>query len=80
MRSRWPSSISPAARASPIGPRLYHCPGPGISRLSPARADGAVDRTANQSETTNPSNPHSSRNTWVSSHSFSEQKVPLSRL
>ena len=40
----------------------------------------AVERAANQSVTTKPSKPQSSRNTVVSSHSCSEQNVPFSRL
>ena len=75
-RSRSTSpSASAAARRAPSA-----APGPGISRSSPARAGSTVVRTANQSEITTPSQPHSSRRMVVSSRSWAEQWVPCRRL
>ncbi len=79
MRSTVARSTSPASTAS-VSARPNHCGGPGISRSRPALAAGAVLCVPNQSEITNPSKPHSSRRTVVSSHSCSLQYVPLRRL
>ena len=55
-------------------------PGPGISRSTPASADAAVPVTPNQSVTTKPSNPHSSRRMPPSRSWCSVHQRPLSRL
>ncbi len=55
-------SRTAATSASPHGPD-----GPGIARSSPALPAPTVPRAAIQSETTSPSQPHSSFNTAFSS-------------
>ena len=64
-----------ATSASPHGP----C-GPGMTTSSPALADAAVERVANQSETTTPSNPSSSFSTPVISGSLSVMLTPSTEL
>ena len=54
--------------------------GPGISRSRPAAAEAVVERVANQSETTNPSKPHSSRRISRSRRGCSQAWTPPRRL
>ena len=64
-----------ATRSSP-----YTRTGGGISMVSPAFAAPTVSCTPNQSDTTNPSKPHSSRRMPVSRSWFSAQWSPRRRL
>ncbi len=73
------SSRSPPSTASTIL-AADTPPVAGISRSSPAATAATGSSTAPQSDTTRPSNPHSSRSTSVSSQRSWEAYTPLIRL